>query len=290
VATLSVGLAERVDAIREGPLAKFSFSRDELRQIEFAGVLHDFGKVGVRENVLVKAKKLYPPQLLSIRQRLDYVRKCVEVEFLSERLRLIERGIARPETLQQLTLKQGQEEGRVERLWMLVLAANEPTIIDGERLDELAELAALKFDDVHGRKQTYLAEDELAALQVARGSLTESERREIQSHVNHTISFLKTIPWGRSFARIPHIAGAHHESLDGCGYPYGLKGDEIPIEARMLTIADIFDALTASDRPYKAAVPVARALAILEEEVRRGRCDRLLWEVFIETKIYERVL
>lgn len=290
VATLSVGLAERVDAIKDGPLANIRFSRDDLRQIEFAGVLHDFGKVGVRENVLVKAKKLYPPQLESIRQRLDYARKCLEVEFLAEQLHLIERGVAKPETLEQLTRKHGHEEARIERLWTLVMAANEPTIMDGERLDELADLALLKFKDAHGRMQNYLADDEVAALQVARGSLTDAERREIQSHVNHTISFLKTIPWGRTFSRIPHIAGAHHESLDGCGYPYGLKGDEIPVEARMLTIADIFDALTASDRPYKSAVPVTRALSILEDEVRRGRCDRLLFDVFIETKVYEKVL
>ncbi|MDX2020495.1 MAG: HD domain-containing phosphohydrolase [Deltaproteobacteria bacterium] len=290
VATLSVALAERVDAVKDGPLANISFSRDDLRQIEFAGVLHDFGKVGVRENVLVKAKKLYPPQLDSIRQRLDYARKCLEVEFLAEQLHMIERGGGNADALTQLARKHAHDEARIERLWTLVMAANEPTIMDGERLDELTDLAMLKFKDAHGRMQNYLCDEEVAALQVARGSLTEAERREIQSHVNHTISFLKTIPWGRAFARIPHIAGAHHESLDGGGYPYGLKGEEIPVEARMLTISDIFDALTASDRPYKAAVPVTRALSILEDEVRRGRCDPLLFNVFIETKIYEKVL
>jgi len=290
VATLSVALAERVDAIKDGPLAQHSFSRDDLRQIEYAGVLHDFGKVGVRENVLVKAKKLYPPQLQEVRQRLDYAKKCLEVEFLSERLHLIERGVASIETLEKLNKKHTHDDVRIERLWELVMAANEPTLMDGEHLDELTDLSMIKFTDAQGKQRKYLNDDELSALQVARGSLTDEERREIQSHVNHTISFLKTIPWGRTFCRIPHIAGAHHESLDGKGYPFGLKGDQIPVEARMLTISDIFDALTASDRPYKSAVPVVRALSILEDEVRRGRCDRLLFDVFIETKVYEKVL
>ncbi len=290
VATLSVGLAQRVDAISEGPLAAIKFSRDDLRQIEFAGVLHDFGKVGVREDVLVKAKKLYHPQTEAIRLRLDYVRKCVEVECLSERLHLIERGQASAESLQRLQQRQHKAETKVERLWTLVLQANEPTLLDGEKLDELVELAMLKFTDAYGKSRSYLQDAELNALQVRRGSLTDDERKEIQSHVSHTISFLKTIPWGRNFRRIPHIAGAHHESLDGAGYPLGLKGEEIPIESRMLTIADIFDALTAADRPYKAAVPVTRALAILEDEVRRGRCDPLLFDVFVETKVFEQVL
>jgi HD-GYP domain-containing protein (c-di-GMP phosphodiesterase class II) len=125
---------------------------------------------------------------------------------------------------------------------------------------------------------------------VPRGSLTAAERQQIESHVNHTIAFLQTIPWGRSLHRIPQIAGAHHELLNGAGYPAGLRASEIPIEARMLTIADIFDALTASDRPYKAAVPIARALAILEGEVKSGKCDANLFRVFVDAEIYKRSL
>lgn len=290
VATLSVALAQRVDAVSEGPLANVKFSVDDLRQIEFAGVLHDFGKVGVRENVLVKAKKLYGPQAEAIRMRLDYVRKCVEVECLQERLHLMERGKASLQSLDRLDAHKARIEKKVERLWELVLQANEPSLLDAGRLDELVELASLTFTDPQGVVRTYLSPEELSALQVKRGSLTDLERREIESHVDHTIHFLKTIPWGRDFRRIPHIAGAHHESLDGSGYPHGLKGDEIPIESRMLTIADIFDALTASDRPYKAAVPVTRALSILEDEVTRGRCDAALFDVFVKTRVFEKVL
>ncbi len=138
--------------------------------------------------------------------------------------------------------------------------------------------------------QPYLTPDELAALQVARGSLTQEERRQIESHVEHTVAFLRTIPWGPTLRGLPGIAGAHHELLDGSGYPGRLRGDAIPIEARMLTIADIFDALTAADRPYKAAVPVPRALAILEAEARAGRCDAELLRIFVAAELWKLVI
>ena len=112
-----------------------------------------------------------------------------------------------------------------------------------------AMVVSVAAADDDGSVRPYLTEDEPAALKVARGSLTQDERRQIESHVVHTMAFLRTIPWGRSLARLPGIAGAHHELLDGSGYPAKLRSEAIPIEARMLTIADIFDALTASDRP-----------------------------------------
>jgi HD-GYP domain-containing protein (c-di-GMP phosphodiesterase class II) len=128
------------------------------------------------------------------------------------------------------------------------------------------------------------------ALKLPRGSLTAQERLEIESHVVHTYNFLENIPWGRKLGAIPTIAGSHHEKLDGTGYPRGLKGDEIRIESRMMTIADIFDALTASDRPYKKAVPLEKALDILGYEVKDGKCDKELLRIFVESRVWQRVL
>jgi HD-GYP domain-containing protein (c-di-GMP phosphodiesterase class II) len=131
---------------------------------------------------------------------------------------------------------------------------------------------------------------EVAALQVRRGSLTDMERVEIESHVQHTIKFLKEIPWGRRYADVPRIAGAHHEYMNGTGYPRRMPGEDIPVESRIMTIADIFDALTASDRPYKKAVPIERALSIIDSEVRAGKCDAELFRVFVEGEVYKRVI
>ena len=171
-----------------------------------------------------------------------------------------------------------------------MLTANEPTVLEQPVLARLAEVAAWRYLDEAGQSKPYLLPDELAALQVPRGSLTPAERQQIESHVNHTVAFLQTIPWGRSLRRVPQIAAAHHELLNGAGYPIGLHGADISVEARMLTIADIFDALTAADRPYKAAVPVPRALVILESEVKAGKCDADLFRVFVGAEVFKRVL
>ena len=127
-------------------------------------------------------------------------------------------------------------------------------------------------------------------MSVSRGSLTREEFAEIQSHVVHTYEFLRKIPWGRSYPNVPQIAAKHHEKLDGTGYPTGSHADEIPTQTRIMTIADIFDALTASDRPYKKAVPVTKALEILEMEVKANKLDRDLFELFCESKIYNSVI
>ncbi|HEY6040293.1 MAG TPA: HD domain-containing phosphohydrolase, partial [Kofleriaceae bacterium] len=126
-----------------------------------------------------------------------------------------------------------------------------------------------------------------SCLQIKRGSLTEQERLEINSHVVHTYNFLKEIPWSRTLRDVPEIAGAHHEKLDGTGYPYGRKSDAIPVEAKMMAISDIYDALTASDRPYKKAMPAERALDILSGDVKRGQLDRDLFEIFVGAGVFK---
>lgn len=291
VATLTVALAQKVDAVLEGPLAGLHFSRDDLRQIEYAGVLHDFGKVGVREHVLVKAKKLYDWQLEAISQRFRYLRKSLEAAALGRKLALYENGPT-PDAmvLAPIDVELAAQIAFLDEGWRCVLAANQPSLIDQPVLSRLHDLAAGRYLDESGVSQPYLTQEELGALQVPRGSLTADEREQIQSHVDHTLAFLRTIPWGRTLRNVPHIAASHHELLDGSGYPRNLRGEQIPVESRMLTIADIFDALTASDRPYKAAVPVPRALDIIASEVKAGKCDGDLFRLFIDTQVYKVVL
>ncbi len=123
-----------------------------------------------------------------------------------------------------------------------------------------------------------------------RGSLTEQDRKEIESHVTHTYKFLSTIPWTSDLRNVAEIAYAHHEKLDGTGYPNKLSSEDIPIQSKMMTISDIFDALTASDRPYKKALPAERALNILQEEVKASHIDGDLLEIFIKSERYKDVL
>src|SRR5205807_1060598 len=194
VADYTVRLAEVVDRAPDGPYRLIKFTPEQLKEIRYAGLLHDFGKVGVREQVLVKAKKLYPHQL------------------------------------------------------------------------------------------PLLSEEEVRYLTIPKGSLDEQERLEIESHVTHTYNFLQRIPWTRELQQIPLIAYGHHEKMDGHGYPRRVTGDAIPIQTRMMTISDIYDALTAADRPYKSAVAPARALDIMDEEVRAGQLDGQLFQLFVDAK------
>src|SRR6185503_10906295 len=138
------------------------------------------------------------------------------------------------------------------------------------------------FCDHDGEHKPLLTQREVQSLSVPRGSLTPKEFDEIRSHVVHTFEFLSTIPWGRKFRRVAQIAGAHHERLDGTGYPNRLHASEIPLQSKIMTVSDIFDALTASDRPYKKAVPLARALDILAMEVKQGHIDGELVRIFAD--------
>jgi HD-GYP domain-containing protein (c-di-GMP phosphodiesterase class II) len=292
VATLSVALAEKVDALSEGPLRAVRFSRTALKQIEYAGVLHDFGKVGVREKVLVKAKKLYEEDRRAIELRFALIRRTLEAEQAERKLRLaLELGRDQiGGRFEEIDAELARKRAELDEAWAFIVKANEPALLEEGGLERLVEIAHLQYLAPSGELRPYLERDEIAALQVRRGSLTEMERIEIESHVAHTYNFLRKIPWGRDMADVPRIAGAHHEYLNGRGYPRHLASADIPIESRMMTIADIFDALTASDRPYKKAVPVDRALGIIESEVAAGKCDADLFRVFVEGEIYKKVL
>ncbi len=286
VANLTVALAQAADGAAVGRFAPTRFSGEQLREIEYAGLLHDFGKVGVREEVLVKAKKLYPHQLELVQARFGHMRSMLEVERLREQLQRARRGQPDDPAAEQAYVRRQQE---LERMLSVILEANEPSVLPTEVSSQLDAIAGQQFVDASGQSHALLRGNELDALLIRRGSLTEAERVEIQHHVTHTYDFLVRIPWGRSLAKVPEIAAKHHEYLDGSGYPSRLPSNDIPLQARMMTVADIFDALTASDRPYKKAVPVPLALDILGAEQARGKIDADVLELFLEAKIYQKV-
>jgi HD-GYP domain-containing protein (c-di-GMP phosphodiesterase class II) len=289
VAAMTVALATVVDRAADGPYRHVRFTREQIRELRYAGLLHDFGKVGVREQVLVKAKKLYPLQLELIRQRHDFVRRTAEREFWRKRAEFLEaHGREGYEAFLAALAHEHERELRdLERFLNLVVQANEPTVLPADRCEELVALGGCTYEDLAGTRRPYLTAEELRYLTIPQGSLDEAERLEIESHVTHTFRFLQQIPWTRELEAVPVIAYGHHEKLDGRGYPRGVTGDAIPIQTRMMTIADIFDALTAADRPYKPAVAPARALDILAEEVRAGGLDAELFRLFVAGRVFE---
>lgn len=285
VAELTVALAEAVNATPQGPYGDLFFTDRQLRELRYASLLHDFGKVGVREQVLVKAKKLAPDQLEGILQRLR--QRGLEEAMARLVLAWREGEPFEPARWEQLVAG-GQAE--TERLMQLVRQSNEPTVLAHEVAEGLGLLGELTFTHWSGDRREVVEPGNLASLRIRRGSLSEAERLEIESHVTHTFRFLERIPWTRDLARIPEIAYAHHERLSGQGYPRQLGAEGIPVQSRAMAIADVFDALTARDRPYKSAVPLDRSLAILEEEARDGAIDRPLLDLFIEAKVFQRTM
>lgn len=288
VANLTVALAEAVDRADCGPYAPVRFTRDHMREIRYASLLHDFGKVGVPEEVLVKARKLYPSQLELIQQRFGFVRRTLENEILQAKVKyLLEKS--REEFLEQEPLFDRKLAGALRELdehMKAILVANEPTVLPEGDFARLRDIAEVQYLDPSGQNKPLLTPEEVKLLSIRQGSLDDDERLKIEAHVLHTVTFLQAIPWTSELRNVPEIARAHHEKLNGTGYPYKLSASEIPLQTRMMTIADIFDALAAADRPYKKAVSVERALEILHLAVQDGEIDAALFDVFKQAEIY----
>jgi HD-GYP domain-containing protein (c-di-GMP phosphodiesterase class II) len=261
VADLTVRQAEAVNAVHSGIFAGLHFHPDQIREMRYASLLHDFGKVAVPEYIFGKAKKLPDGRIDAIRLRF-----LLAIEQCSDQRRRAE----------------------LHELLAHVEAANEPRVVAAELGDVLDALARTTYRDVEGNRPL-LDGAELDFLRIPRGSLSNDERRTMEQHVTQSFYFLREIPWSKTPWRgVPEMAYGHHEHLDGSGYPRGLKGAEIAPQVRMLTISDVFDALTANDRPYKPAMSVERALDILVREFAdRGKIDRDLLDLFVAKRVYE---
>ncbi len=290
VADLTVELARVIDRIDSGQFAEVRFSVDQVREIRYASLLHDFGKVGVREQVLVKEKKLYPMQLDTIRGRFEYVMKCVENAASRRKIDyLLERGRdGYDDFAARADAESAAEIAKLQKDFAFIAQSNEPTILPEGDFQYLQQLAQSEYEDIRGERRRLVDGEEARILSIRKGNLDATERIEIESHVTHTFNFLMKIPWTRDLAKVADIAYAHHEKLNGRGYPRKLSAADIPLQSRMMAISDIYDALTASDRPYKRAISTDRALDILKMEVGDGLLDPALVDTFIDAKVFER--
>jgi len=289
VADYTIELAQ---SLRKSGIAKFKnihFSRDEIRELRYAALLHDFGKVGVSERVLVKSTKLDDSRLEILRFRIHWQKQKLQKDFYKKSLQLTHKVEREALAIQLKQIEEVLEEElrKLDYFEKLIDESNKPTILDKESHHHLCDLKCYQVDSAPWGESTLISEDDFLRLSVTRGSLTEQERLEIQSHVSHTYEYLLQIPWTPDLKNIPKIAAAHHEKLDGSGYPFGLSAAEIPVQSRVMTIADIYDALTARDRPYKSSLSAEISLDILQKEADKGLIDADLVKVFIEAEIYK---
>jgi HD-GYP domain-containing protein (c-di-GMP phosphodiesterase class II) len=294
VALMTVELAKKVDASDQAVFKDVSFTREQLLEMQYAGLLHDFGKIGVQESVLLKEAKLEPHQLEIIKGRFDYIKEHKIKESLERKLKAALEG-GRESYLNSegaIDSALAGELAMLERYLKLIEMSNDPRVLltDLPELASLDEVADSYYPDAAGVMRPYLTPFEFKDLHVLKGSLNAEQRREIEQHVTHSYNFLSKIPWTNNFAHLAEIVYAHHEKLDGRGYPRGLAAQQIPLQAKMMTVADIFDALTAWDRPYKKSVSVQKALFILEMEASEGKVEPHLVQIFRDAKVYKTAL
>jgi HD-GYP domain-containing protein (c-di-GMP phosphodiesterase class II) len=287
VEELTTALARAVTSLSVGKYRDVRLTDDQFKELRYACLLHDFGKVGVREHILIKAKKLMPGQLEVIQSRFEFVKRSVQVRYATEKLEAMRDGRASQATLDEIDNRLNEDLAQLDQWMQSVVAANEPSVLPEDKASMLEFLSHQTYFDMSGQPHPMLDEQEFRFLSIRKGTLDAQERLEMEAHVTHSFHFLTKIPWTPLMRGIPEIAYGHHEKLDGTGYPRGLTGDEIPMQARMMTISDIYDALTAQDRPYKRAVPTNVAIDILHSEANDGKLDKDLLEVFLAKEIYQ---
>ena len=234
------------------------------------------------EAILVKPKKLTDERLEVIRYRFELQKERLRREAVERELDLLHHGrmdqdVARRRVHRQLD----KQLSILDQYYEWVVNANDPNVLDEGEFGHLAEIRNYAFAELDGEVAGVISEADVLALSVRKGSLTSQERRAIQDHVVFTKEFLQTLPWPPELANVPDIAGAHHERIDGSGYPMGLVGEQIPLASRVMAVCDVYDALTAMDRPYKAAMSQATAFSILEQEAKRGLLDAKMVDIFI---------
>ncbi len=291
VAMMTVELALATHKVGEGPYKSVIFSEEQIKELRYASLLHDFGKIGVTEPVLLKKKKLKDRDLESILLRFDsmgYLEETLLWKNLCERIIEEQRRATTPFDADQAFKNTIEKidflKHKIKKMRSHVITANEPQVMSDDF--DINELVLQITKDNQFFNNNVLTQEELKTLSIPRGSLTLTERHEIESHVSHTYEFLKQIAWTENLSHVTTIAHCHHEKMDGTGYPRGLREEAIPIQSRMMTIADIYDALTAFDRPYKKSVSPARALEILIKDARSHKIDGHLLKIFIEAGIF----
>jgi len=285
VADLCVGLAESVSLSNLTRLRNSRFTDTEVRELRYAALLHDFGKVGVRESVLVKEKKLTAGSLENIQYRILLAKERLKTQSLSKQIAMFRNGGLDESRFAELDRQLAVDTDLLDEFYRTIVEANEPSMLKEDNREMLDRINAYRMESQDG-DLSIITPEELDLLSIAKGSLSPTERKEIESHVVHTQNFLNHIPWTKEFSNVPTIAAAHHEKLDGTGYPYGMTESEIPLPSKIMTICDIYDALTASDRPYKPAMKAERAIDILVDESKRGLIDTDLVQVFIDAKVF----
>ena len=281
VPVLTMMIAEAVHQVDSGPLAGFRMTDADRYELRIAGLMHDCGKITTPVHVMDKASKLQ-----TLFDRIHLVDTRFELLRRDAAIARLEALMARPDDGPAI---EAQYQDRLRQLdddQAFLRRCNQ----GGEGMapadqDRVSRIAGYRWRDARGELRPFLDADETDCLRIPRGTLTDAEREVINHHIVSTINMLEALPWPRHLRRVAEFAGGHHERMDGKGYPRGLTGAQMPIQARIMAIADIFEALTAADRPYKPPKPVSECLAIMTRMAAEGHIDPDIYAVFLRDGI-----
>lgn len=289
VANLTMVMAETINRQANGKFAGVRFTPDQLHELRVAAWMHDIGKVTTPVEIIEKARKLQTifDRIQYVDLRMQYLIQNCRLEGIHRKLDLLRKN-ASEEDLRELDRQIQERESQLTEIRKFIHHCNMPgEFLEEDKLKRLKEIAEMTFTDIDGNARLYLDEDELTNLSIRKGSITEKERKVMQHHAYVTLQMLAKIPFTKKLKNIPRFAGAHHEFINGKGYPLGLKGDEIPFEGKLMAVTDIAEALTASDRPYKKAMPLENVYRILRNMAQSEELDRDLVELFISENVYD---
>ncbi|MGH8755148.1 MAG: GAF and HD-GYP domain-containing protein [Burkholderiales bacterium] len=285
VPVLTMMIAEAVNNTKTGPFMDFHINEKDHYELKIAALLHDCGKVTTPVHVVDKATKLETiyDRINLIDTRFEVLKRDAEIKLLNAKLQAGKDrvAIANLEADYRSRIKQLNQDRELLR----------KTNIGGEfakeeMLQRVREIAAHPWVGIDGKRTGFLTDDEVENLSIARGTLNDKEREIINNHVVVTIKMLEALPWPKHLRNVPEFAGGHHERVDGKGYPNGLKGEKMSVQARIMAIADIFEALTAKDRPYKVGKTLTESLNILGRLKIDGHIDPDIFDVFVRKKVY----
>jgi len=289
VPALTMMLAEAVNDAQQGPMTSFAMTDKDRYELKIAGMLHDCGKVTTPVHVVDKATKLQTiyDRIGVIDTRFEVLKRDAEIRMLRGKLESLENGDRSnwPELEERLNVEMSQISADREFLRFSNIGSERMAPEDQQRVRGIG--ADYRWRDPQSAEDTpFLTEDEIKNLTIRAGTLTEEERKIINHHIEVTIMMLESLPWPRHLKNVPEYAGGHHERMDGKGYPRGLTKEQMSVQARVMGIADIFEALTAKDRPYKKGKTLTEALTILGRFKLNGHIDADLFDIFMRDKIY----
>ena len=283
VPVISEMLAKAACAASEGPFMDFDLDEEAFYELYIAAWLHDCGKVTTPEYVVDKATKLETiyDRIETIRTRFELVKREAEVTYLKA---LAEDGADGAKLKVEFEARLAQLD---DDRGFIAHANIGGEFMDKEHIDRVHKISKIQYRDWDGEEKNFLSDDEVHNLCIPKGTLTPEERKVINHHIEATIEMLEKLPFPKHLSRVPEFAGGHHERMDGKGYPKGLTREEMSIPARIMAIADVFEALTASDRPYKDAKTLSETIRIMSYMKRDGHIDPDLFDLFVESGIYK---